>query len=134
MNAPRITLLPYRVPYADTDKMGVVYYANYLEYFERVRNEMLRDIGLSYKEIESNGLSLQVIEAYCKYLQPAFYDDMLEIRGWFGDNTRTRITIHCEIAREEAPLATGFTIHACLSTRTQKPVRLPPGFLEKMQS
>lgn len=114
--------------------MGVVYYANYLEYFERVRNEMLRDIGLSYREIEKSGLTLPVIEAFCKYLQPAHYDDLLDIRGWFESGTRTRITINCEIIRDERKLAFGHTVHACISADTQKPIRLPNEITQIVES
>ena len=74
--------MEYRVPYADTDQMGVVYYANYLEYFERSRTEMLRAAGLPYSELEKKGIILPVSEAYCKYLGPARYDDLPTFRSW----------------------------------------------------
>ncbi len=74
----------YRVPYADTDQMGVVYYANFLVYFERVRNEILRDINYSYSDMGKNGFMLPVIEAHCEYGIPAKYDDYLILRYWGG--------------------------------------------------
>ncbi len=125
----RKTRITYRVPYADTDKMGVVYYANYLEYFERVRNEMLRDANYSYRDMESAGLALPVIEAWCRYRSPAFYDDSLRIHAWFGDCRRTRIKIHCEVVRNRILLADGFTVHACVALNTGKPSRLPAELL-----
>ena len=69
-----------RVRYADTDQMGVVYYANYLVWFEVARTEWLRDGGWSYREMEADGIALPVIEAHCEYRQPARYDDEIEIR------------------------------------------------------
>ena len=68
-----------RVIYADTDKMGVVYNGNYLSYFEIGRNELMRHLGLAYTEVEKNGLILPVIDAYVKYIKPAYYDDILDI-------------------------------------------------------
>jgi acyl-CoA thioester hydrolase len=75
------TSIDYRVPYADTDKMGVVYYANYLVYFERLRSELLREAGLPYGELEKTGLALPVIEAVCHYKSPARYDELVQISG-----------------------------------------------------
>ena len=69
-----------RVRYADTDQMGVVYYANYLVWFEVGRTEWLRDAGWNYRDMEEAGVSLPVIEAHCEYRQPARYDDEIEIR------------------------------------------------------
>ena len=123
------TQLTYRVPYADTDQMGIVYYANFLVYFERSRNEALRSLGLTYREMESEGILLPVIEAHCRYLQPALYDDLLEIHGWFELEGRTRVRACCEVRRGETLLAEGYTIHACLSRETRRPVRLPGIFL-----
>ena len=120
------TQVSYRVPYADTDKMGVVYYANYLVYFERVRNEILREIHYSYQEMESDGLILPVVEAHCDYGLSAKYDDMLDIFGWLGEGKGCRIKVFCEVKRENVLLVTGYTVHACLSSETNRPVRLPP--------
>ena len=69
-----------RVRYAETDKMGVVYYANYLVWFEVGRADLLRSLGWSYREMEIAGISLPVIEAHCTYLRPARYDDEIEVR------------------------------------------------------
>ena len=80
--------MSYRVPYADTDQMGVVYYANYLEYFERSRTEMLREAGLSYSEMEKMGYFLPVSEAYCKYSGSARYDDLLTFRSCIEEISR----------------------------------------------
>ena len=128
------TQLKYRVPYADTDQMGVVYYANYLVYFERVRNEMLRDSGLSYLDMEVQGVLLPVVEVRCRYKLPAVYDDVLEIFGWFEEIGTARIKISCEIMRDRKLMTSGYTIHACLSAKTKKPIRIPQEVKERLSS
>lgn len=112
--------------------MGVVYYANYLVYFERGRNEVLRAGGLTYKEIEAAGILLPVIEAHCDYSQPAAYDDALEVVGWMELLSPLRIKAHCEIRRDSQLLASGHTVHVVVSAKTRKPTRFPPAFLERL--
>jgi acyl-CoA thioester hydrolase len=113
-----------RVIYGDTDQMGVVYYANYLRYFEHARNELIRAAGGSYVELEREGYGLPVVEANAKYARPARYDDLL------------RITVTVELKRasmnfsyllrrdgEEGVLCEGITRHACV--KDGKPTALP---------
>ncbi len=119
-------VLPYRVPYADTDQMRVVYYANYLTYFERARNELLRACGLTYRELESRGLGLPVAEAHVAYLAPATYDDLLEIACWSEGFKGVRITLRCEVSRDGKLLAEGYTTHALVDLRTLRPTRPTP--------
>ena len=69
-----------RVRYAETDQMGVVYYANYLVWFEVARADLLRSLGWSYREMEAAGIALPVIEAHCQYLRPARYDEEIEVK------------------------------------------------------
>jgi len=123
-----IASLDYRVPYADTDQMGVVYYANFFVYFERVRNEMLRAVGYTYKQMEAEGLRLPVLEAVCFYRQPARYDDLLTISGAFEPVSPTRLKVHCKVTCGDVLLAEGHTIHACFSAERNRPVRLPALF------
>jgi acyl-CoA thioester hydrolase len=118
--------IKYRVPYADTDQMGVVYYANYLEYFERLRNELLREAGTPYSQIEKMGIILPVIEAYCKYIAPAKYDDLISISGWIEEAKGARLKIKCEIRSEKnSLLVEGWTVHACVNAVSKKPIRIP---------
>ena len=70
-----------RVRYAETDQMGVVYYAHYFVWFEVARAELLRQQGWSYREMEASGVILPVIEAYCEYRRPARYDDQVEVHA-----------------------------------------------------
>ncbi len=116
----------YRVPYADTDQMGVVYYANYLTYFERCRNELLRSTGFTYRELEERGLGLPVVEAHVAYRAPARYDDLLELSGSVAEARGCRIRIDCAVSREGQLLATGHTVHCCMDLRSRRPVRVPP--------
>lgn len=115
----------YRVPYADTDMMGVVYYGNYLTLFERCRNELMRQTGTSYRQMEQDGLMLPVIEAHVDYKQPAKYDDDLTITGWLEYANGVKMKICCLIERGDTLLASGHTVHACLSTKTLRPSRIP---------
>ena len=109
-------LLEYTVPYADTDQMGVVYYANYFVFFERLRNALIRSSGTSYREVEASGLMFPVIEAHCEYRKPARYDDNLTIAGWVAATEGGRFRIDYEITRQDELLATGYTWHAVMTS------------------
>ena len=112
--------------YAETDKMGVVYYANFLVWFEVGRTDLLRHAGWSYREMEVEGFSLPVIEAHCEYKEPARYDDELEVRTGGDLLSPIRVQFTYEIVRpaDEALLATGHTVHASLDP-SGRPRRLP---------
>lgn len=116
----------YRVPYADTDAMGYVYYGNYLTWFERCRNELLRAAGLPYAEMEARGFMLPVLEAHVDYRLPARYDDEVEIAGWLDEMRGVRCRVRCAVLRGGAVLASGWTVHACISAASRRPVRFPP--------
>ena len=115
-----------RVRYAETDQMGVVYYANYLVWFEVARSELLRSLGWSYRDMEVEGFRLPVIEAHCEYRQPARYDDELEIRTLARMLSPVRIEFNYELVRlpDGVVLATGRTVHVGLD-RDGRPCRLP---------
>lgn len=120
-----MTSIEYRVPYADTDQMKVVYYANYLVYFERLRNELLRNSDCTYYQMEENGFALPVIEAVCHYKASAKYDDLLTISGWVSEIKGVRVTIKCEVRRGEELLVSGHTVHACIDMKTGRPCKVP---------
>jgi acyl-CoA thioester hydrolase len=111
----KIHRMQYRVPYADTDQMGVVYYANYLVYFERSRTEMLRDAGVPYSKLEKDGLFLPVSEAYCKYVSPAHYDELLTFTSNVEEIKGVRMKIASEVLRGETLLARGYVVLACVN-------------------
>ena len=121
----------YRVPYADTDMMGVVYYGNYLTLFERARNELMRATGPSYAQMERDGLMLPVIEAHVDYRTPARYDDALEIAAWLDEARGVRCKVRCAVLRDGEILATGWTVHACVDAKTRRPARLPAWLAER---
>lgn len=121
----------YRVPYADTDMMGIVYYGNYLTLFERCRNEVMRQTGVTYKEMEERDKAmLPVIEAHVDYSKPARYDDELTIYGWLAAAGGVRIKVCCVVMRGDELLASGYTVHACVSTENMRPMRLPSYIVE----
>lgn len=116
-----------RVRYAETDRMGVVYYANYLIWFEVGRTEWLRQAGWSYSAMErEGGVQLPVIEAHCEYRQPARYDDEVDIdaRATLLTPVRIRFDYALTRAADGTPLAEGYTVHAGIDS-AGKPCRLP---------
>jgi acyl-CoA thioester hydrolase len=121
---PRRTLV--RVRYAETDRMGVVYYANYLVWFEVGRTEWLRETGWSYQEMESEGVALPVIEAHCEYRQPARYDEEIEVVTTARCLSPVRVRFDYEAIRrlDGSRVASGYTVHAALDA-TGRPCRLP---------
>ena len=122
-----MTKLIYRVPYADTDQMGVVYYGNYLTLFERARNELMREMGYTYKECEAEGFALPVVHAEVDYKSPARYDDLLEISAWVDEIRGVRCKISCEVRRagEARLLAKGHTVHVFVDVKTLRPIPPP---------
>ena len=115
----------YRVPYADTDQMGFVYYGNYLTYFERSRNELMRKMALTYVAMEALGLGLPVLEAHVNYKNAAHYDDELLLVAKLVESRHCRVRIECEVRRGDEVLATGYTVHACMNLKTHRLERLP---------
>src|SRR5574341_453289 len=121
----------YRVIYGDTDQMGVVYYANFLRWFERGRAEWLRQIGLPYGEIERQGFHFPVAEVTCRYSNPAHYDEVIKIETELTELGLASLTFSYKIYRESdnAHLANGSTKHACIDHAGHM-VRIPK-ILEK---
>lgn len=118
-------VLQYRVPYADTDQMGFVYYGNYLTYFERGRNEFMRAWGFTYKELEALGVGLPVVEAHVKYHAPARYDDLLTIKARLAEAKGVRLKVEASVWRGETLLADGWTVHVFIDLKSGRPVRPP---------
>jgi acyl-CoA thioester hydrolase len=115
-----------RVRYAETDQMGVVYYANYFVWFEVARADLLRTLGWSYREMEDTGVLLPVIEAHCEYKRPARYDDEIEVRtsGRLASPARMEFDYEVVVTGPRALAAIGRTAHAA-TTREGRPCRLP---------
>lgn len=113
-----------RVIYGDTDKMGIVYYANYLRYFEGARATWLREQGKSYAEIEAAGLALPVAEAYASYRAPARYDEELVVTVEVGLVRNASFRFDYRVRRNDKLLCEGHTIHACTDL-DGRPQRMP---------
>ena len=122
------SILRYQVAYADTDMMGVVYYANYLVFFERARTTLLEDLGYPYWRLEEEGFGLPVIEAHCEYKVPAVYGDWLDVVCWAEELKGVRLKVCCEVRRGETVLAKGYTIHCSINLKTKRPAQLPKAF------
>ena len=128
------TTLDYRVPYADTDQMGVVYYGNYLTLFERARNELMRECGYTYRECEAEGWALPVTHAEVDYKRPARYDDLLEVTAWCRAHKGVRLEIACEVKVGGELLVSGFTRHCFVSTKTFRPIPPPERLLQVLDT
>lgn len=102
------------VPYAHIDAMGIVYYANYLVYFEMARAALLREVGLPYGDMEARGVMLPVVESHCEYKAPARYDDELTIETTCLPFRGARLRINYVVRRGSALIATGYTHHVCM--------------------
>jgi acyl-CoA thioester hydrolase len=104
-----------RVIYGDTDQMGVVYYGNYLRFFEAARSDFLRERSTRWRDVEStHGIYLPVVEAKVNYKRPAFYDDMLVIETMLAELGRASLRFEYRVLRGDDLLATGHTVHACV--------------------
>ena len=125
-----------RVRYADTDNMGIVYYAKYFEYFEVARTEMLRACGLPYAAIEASGFQLPVVEAKASYFSGAKYDEMLSIRATMPRDPSPRLVIRYEIRTGEANtlIATGETTLVFVNKLTGKPARPPKTYIDAINN
>ena len=115
-----------RVIFGDTDMMGVVYYANYLRYFEGARADYWRSLGRTYHDLVAWGIALPVVEAHCEYKRGAKYDDELTVKTTATLLSAVLIQFDYEILRgpDETVMATGRTVHATVN-RQGRPVRLP---------
>jgi acyl-CoA thioester hydrolase len=130
---PLIHRTQVRVTYAETDAMGIVYYANYLRWLEVGRTELMRSLGIAYKEMEDRGAFLPVSEVFCKYHVPARYDDILIIETTVDFLRRASIQFSYRILRKSdgTLLITGSTLHAFVD-REGKIVKVPPALRAKL--
>ena len=117
-----------RVIFGDTDQMGVVYYANYLRFYESARADYWRSLGRSYKDLVEWGVAMPVVEAHCDSKRPAFYEDLLVVDVEVSEVRAASLRFTYRVTRGEELLATGHTRHAVIGT-DGKPKRLPPQLL-----
>ena len=124
----------FRVRYADTDKMGVVYHSNYIEYFEVARTESVRGLGFTYAMIEQMGVIMPVIEVHCKYIRPATYDELITVTANLHEMPEAhRITFHQEIYNEKKELLVkGHVVLYFMEARTLKRISMPEALRLKL--
>jgi acyl-CoA thioester hydrolase len=115
-----------RIAYADTDRMGVVYYANYLVLFERGRTEFLRSIGIRYRDLEEQRrLMLPAVESHVEYLAPARYDDLIRVRTFILELGRASVTFGSHIFNENEQLIARGHVRLVVVNDAWKPTRFP---------
>jgi acyl-CoA thioester hydrolase len=124
-----------RVRYAETDQMNIVYHGNYAQYFEVGRVEAIRQLGMSYKDVEESGVIMPVIEWTAKFLRPARYDDLLTVRTilteWPADH---RIVFRQEVYNEQGKLLTvGSVLLYFLLSASMEKTKMPPQMEERLK-
>ena len=123
----------FRVRYAETDQMGVVYHGNYAQYFEMGRVEWLRALGITYKSMEDNGVMLPVISLHIDYKKSALYDDLLTVETKLKSKPMVKIEFDYLLRNEAGELlATGNTVLAFMDKNTGRPIRCPKYILDKL--
>ena len=121
--------VPVRVRYADTDKMGIVYYGTYPIYFEIGRSEYMREKGFAYRNLEELGYHLVVVNLEAKYYNSATYDDLLVVRTGISDIKSRGLTFNYEIYREGTLVVSGKTKHICINSE-KKTTSIHPHLLK----
>jgi acyl-CoA thioester hydrolase len=123
-----------RVRYAETDQMNYVYYGNYATYFEIGRVEALRELGMTYKSLEDSGVMMPVLELKCKYVRPAYYDQLLRITTTISQIPETRIKFEYEVHNEKQELIhIGETVLVFVNMKTGRPQQAPVSMIERLK-
>ncbi len=113
--------------------MGVVYHGNYAQFFELGRTEWLRDLSITYKDMESRGIMLPVISLKCNFIKPALYDDVLTIETFLKKKPMVKIEFDYRITNQNDEIVcTGNSVLAFLDMKTSKPKRCPDYLLESL--
>lgn len=123
-----------RIRYSETDQMGVVYHGNYAQFFELGRTEWLRKLGITYKDMETNGILLPVISLQCNFIKSALYDDVLTIKTVLKKKPMVKIEFDYEIINQNNEIiCTGNTVLAFMNRTTMKPTRCPSYLIESLE-
>ena len=123
-----------RVRYKDTDQMGIMHHSNYIVMYEMARTEWLREMGLTYAEIERRGIMSPIIEVQSRYLYPAFYDELLTIKVFIEEMPSARLIIGSEIYNEQGKLInTGRVTLGFMHADTRRPCRTPEWFVAALE-
>ena len=122
-----------RIRYSETDQMGVVYHGNYAHFFEIGRTEWLRSLGVTYKDMEMNGIILPVISLKCNFIKSALYDDVLTITTFLKKKPMVKIEFDYKIVNQNDELiCTGNSVLAFINSKTMKPTRCPDYLLKRL--
>ena len=120
-----------RVRYSETDQMGVVYHGNYAQFFEIGRTEWLRSLGVTYKDMEMNGIILPVVSINLIFIKSALYDDILTIHTYLKKEPMVKIEFNYEIKNQlDELICTGNSVLAFIDTKNMKPTRCPDYLLK----
>lgn len=127
--------IEHRVIYADTDAGQVVYYANYLRWFESGRREIMRGLRINYLELEKRGIITPVVEAHCNYFHPARYDDVVIVETKIAEVKEKSIRFENKVFRKKGKklLATGYTINVFVDRKKMKSVKIPSDLRKKIK-
>lgn len=120
------------VRYGETDKMGVAHHSSYLLWFELGRTGLLRDVGFAYRDMESDGYILPVMEYNCRFYKGAEYDDHVVVETTVTELKSRMVTFRYRVRRNNEPLVEGWTRHVCV-TPDNRPRRLPAGVIEALE-
>ena len=123
-----------RVRYKDTDQMGIMHHSNYIVLYEQARTEWLREMGLTYAEIERRGVMSPIIEVHSRYHFPAFYDELLTVKVKMEQMPTTRLVVDAEVYNPDGTLInTGSVTVGFMSAQTRRPCRVPEWFLAALE-
>jgi acyl-CoA thioester hydrolase len=124
-----------RVRYGETDQMGYLYYGNYAQYYEIGRVELMRSLGVSYKDLEENqGILMPVMSLNMRFVRPAHYDELITIRTQLREMPDATITFHVELFNEKKKLLNGGSVKLCfVEAKSGKTVPTPPALVEKLK-
>ncbi len=123
-----------RVRYAETDRMGISYYANFFIWFEAARTEYFRKLGYVYSEFEKEGIFLPVAEAQCRYTEPSSYDDIITVKTIVSQMRQSSIRFDYQVFKNKGtkPIASGYTVHV-FSGPNLRPIRIPEVLKSKVE-
>lgn len=126
--------ISFRVRYCETDQMGVVHHGNYAQYFEMGRIEWLRNFGLSYREMEANGVGLPVVNLQTNFHKPCHYDDELTLFTSLKGFPTAKIIFEYQLMRGSVKIASGETTLVFVDMKKNRPIKAPQNFVDLLKS
>lgn len=133
-NSKKYNEINFRIRYGETDQMGIVYHGNYAQYFEIGRTEWLRNLGITYKQMEAEGIKLPVISLTVNFKKSVCYDDVIKVKTTLKKMPTASIEFDYEIENEKGEIVTtGNTVLAFIDINKNRPTRCPQHILDKLQ-